>query len=515
MSTLIKKFFTTATTILIGFLSNSLAFSQDITVSIQLINPGQGDNFFIVLEIANDDLVDKNLSFLESYADAEGLGKRISKLKLYGVDDREITYKKFAEGEYLATEKIKKAVYFLDADALPDTSANTHVSWIGNDRGLIMLNDLLPQFNSKKLGAKISFHLPPEWKTVPDSASSINREYGNSLERKSNTIITNYALQSVQFDVTDAENAVFLIGKKNWREKEIFVNETKLTFLMLDEWQFEDKLAFEMAEEIVKEYADLFGDIPVKNVQIVLMSFPSQMDIGRWRAETRGANITILSSKAFAESFAKQRLHEQLRHEIFHLWIPNSLNLSGDYAWFYEGFAIYQALKTGVGLGQIRFEDFLNTLEQAYFLDQKRSGASSLIDISNMRWNGEGSSVYAKGMLVAFLCDAAMLDKSRGKRGVKDIFRALYQEYGKKSEKKDANLAILNILEGRNELAPMIEKYIKGAEKIEWAKYLEVFGIEDSGSKKSANLKLKSKLSGRQKALLKKLGYNRPRKFNR
>ena len=42
--------------------------------------------------------------------------------------------------------------------------------------------------------------------------------------------------------------------------------------------------------------------------------------------------------------------------------IPNDVNLSGNYDWFYEGFALYQSLKLAVGLNRIRFEDFLDTL---------------------------------------------------------------------------------------------------------------------------------------------------------
>ena len=55
----------------------------------------------------------------------------------------------------------------------------------------------------------------------------------------------------------------------------------------------------------------------------------------------------------------KQRLNRLgilLSHELFHLWVPNSLSLDGDYDWFFEGFTLYLALLTDVRLGLISFD---------------------------------------------------------------------------------------------------------------------------------------------------------------
>jgi predicted metalloprotease with PDZ domain len=490
MSIMIKKFFIAAAVISAVLLAHKNVFAQTFEARIRLAPNG---DLRIEGSMAEQKEPDgKHWSFRQTYADAENLARRIEDLRLFDRDGNEIPYKEFAAGEFVAERRAEKFSYRINLEPSENTISNAHISWLSDTRGLLMPNDLLPQFGAAKVSAKISFDLPEGWKI------STNEE----------------KVAARTFLTEDAENAVFLIGR-DYREREIVVDKTRLTFTIFGEWQFGDDLASEMTEEILREYAELFGGIPVSRASVFLLPFPQDIGLDRWRAETRGRNIVILSSRMIAESFARQRLHEQLRHELFHLWIPNALDLSGDYAWFYEGFAVYQALKTGLGLGQIRFEDFLNTLEQANFLEQKRNSTLSLIEGSRARWSGEDAgSVYAKGLLVAFLCDAALLEKSRGRRDLKDVFRDLYRTPGV-AEKREANPSVLKVLKGFEELSPIVARYVEGTEKIEWAKYLAVFGIENAGNGTNANLTLKSKLSGREKALLKKLGYNNRRNFKR
>jgi predicted metalloprotease with PDZ domain len=203
------------------------------------------------------------------------------------------------------------------------------------------------------------------------------------------------------------------------------------------------------------------------------MRFPKEIKFGRWAAETRGANLIVFSGDMPFKTQSLQRLHEQLRHELFHLWMPNNLALTGNYDWFYEGFTVYQALRTGISMNQIRFEDFLDTLAQAYNLDNLPSERKSLVESSRTRWNGENNQIYARGMLTAFLCDIALLNESKGKRSISTIFREIYQKHRFPNQPEDGNAAILKILKNYSELDPVIEKYIAGTQKIKWETALD------------------------------------------
>jgi predicted metalloprotease with PDZ domain len=225
--------------------------------------------------------------------------------------------------------------------------------------------------------------------------------------------------------------------------------------------------------------------------------------------------VTIISAPTTFKSSAQNRLHEQLRHELFHLWIPNSLNLSGNYDWFYEGFALYKALKTGVYLNQIRFDDFLSTLGRAFDLTEalSRRRTVSLIEASEKRWINANELIYAKGIVVAFLCDAALLRESRGKRDLDSIFREVFQKHRAPNPREDGNAAILRILKSNPELVPLAENYIEGNSKVDWQNDLQSFGISAEKTSGATDLKVNPKPNGRQKDLLNKLGYNQWRKL--
>lgn len=467
---------------------NSEAFSRDISASIQFSDSSKS---IVKIEgkfVNKKSVIKQNWSFLQSYADAENLGRRISNFTLFDSAGNVITVKKFAEGEFVADREAVGFSYKVDLSIPENNSLMAHISWLDKTKGLLMLNDLLPQFEGEKVSAQIELKLPNDWQV-----SGGNR---NVL-------------------VEDVGRSVIAIGQ-NWREKEFSVKNTKVSFIISGEWKFEDVDAAEMASSILGEYDDIFGEIPFEQANIYLVRFPKEVEFGRWRAETRGANTVILSSSMPFKNQAVQRLHEQLRHELFHYWIPNSLNLSGDYAWFYEGFAVYQALKTGVWTNQIRFEDFLNTLGQAYNIVNRVERKFSLIETSKNRWQGaSGGSVYSKGLLTAFLCDVELLKKSKGKRDVKNIFQTIYRKHNRSAVIKNANESILETLNSFEELNFIVERHIKGTEKIDLENYLNSIGVENAGNSSNAEFKLKKKLRGREKAILKKLGYNRWREILR
>jgi predicted metalloprotease with PDZ domain len=106
------------------------------------------------------------------------------------------------------------------------------------------------------------------------------------------------------------------------------------------------------------------------------------------------------------------------------------------------------------------------------------------------------------------------LRESKGKRSIADVLREIYKKHKKSNTSQDGNTAILNIFETRAELRPVVERYIKSAEKIKWQTDLESVGIELNGENFPAKLAVKSKLNGRQKDLLDKLGYNNRRKIS-
>ena len=307
---------------------------------------------------------------------------------------------------------------------------------------------------------------------------------------------------------------VILIGK-DWREKALSKGGFSLIVQLNGKWHFTDDEAAKMAEEIVHQYRSAFGPLAATQAGIIITGFPGGAKVGSWEAETRGNTVTIISSDMPFRTQSLQRLHEQLRHELFHLWIPNGVNLTGSYDWFYEGFALYQSLKLAVALNRIRFEDFLDTLSRAHTIDTAQSQRTSLLQMSASRFSGANTQVYARGMLVAFLCDLALLEQSKGKRSVEDVLKELFKKHQKPAAPADGNTVVLAFLRSDPKVVPIVDKYVTGKDKLEWTTELAGAGIEDSDAGPLTTLRVKEKLNGRQKALLDKLGYNNWRKLSR
>lgn len=475
--------------ILTSFFFSITAFSQDVSVTIKVISSNQIE----ILGKFKDEYVSlTNWSFLQNYADASNLAERIQNIELFDDKAEKINVKRFNSGEYVAERKPASFKYQIDLTPSKKMTDSAHTSWLTENGGILMLADLLPEFKSENI--LVDFELTENFKTAHPYP----------------------LLEKIEPTGFKIEDGVFLVGK-NWREREIkFNDKDKISTVRLaivgTNWQFSDEEAVEMTKSIVEEYRKIFGQLPNPLSQIILSPFPQEnSNPDRWRAETRGSTVTIISGNLPYKSQAIQRLHEQLRHEIFHLWLPNSLELTGNYDWFYEGFTIYHALRTGVELNQIRFEDFLNTLGKAYDLSEGQT--DSLIQASNKRWSGGGNFVYAKGLVVAFLCDSAILQATKGKKSLKDIFGGIYQKHKTPNQIQEGNSAIISILRSFPELSPIIQTYIEGSSKMNWDNSLTAFGIEQEKSNFGVQLKVSEKLNGRQKDLLDKLGYNQWRKI--
>ncbi len=446
-------------------------------------------------KVLRKDLPSFNWSFVQSYADVERLGSRYSALNLADEKNQFIPSQELIPGEFQSNKIATHFKYDVNIDVLPEITAMAHVSWLSENKGLLMLNDIFPEWQVKEnqqIRGKIKFELPNGWQ----------------LSGNENKVADN------EFDVADISKAVFLIGK-NWRERSVWLGRNQMILSIFGEWQFTDDEALQISSAILQEHKNTFGELAVSKSQIFILPFPEGTNPDRWRAETRGTTVTVMSGSSPYKSVAKQRLSEQLRHEIFHLWSPNNLALSGSYDWFYEGFTIYQALRAGVQLNQLRFDDYLKTLARAFDVAQTASNGQklSLIQASNRRWEGSTQLIYNKGIIVAFLCDLAILQESNGKRSLTDVYRQIYRKHQFPNQMQDGNTAILKILKEFKELRPIVENYVESNKQIDWTEYLTEFGIESEIKDNETELKVLTKPNGKQKDLLNKLGYNQWRKM--
>lgn len=434
----------------------------------------------------------REIYLLDDYAGISGLASRFSPILLYDQQGFLVARRSMIAGERRTIRDFSGFAYSVALAASEQPSGAAHISWINENGGVLMLDDLFPQGFIRS--AKVKLDLPVGW-------NAISTDYLNSME---DTTPTKEELNN--FLVKDIENSVILIGK-NARRRVVWWNQARLIFGSRDEWRVHDDEALSAMRAIFAEYEKAFQTKTKDNFLIAFSKFPIQnVSFGQWEAGTRGKTVNIISSDMPFKDQSIQRVREQLRHELFHLWIPNRLNLKGRYDWFYEGFALYQSLKTGVALNQIRFDDYLDTLSRARAIDNSGERRSSLIDLSRNRWSGGNTKLYARGMLAAFACDLATLRASNAKRDITEILAAIIRKHAHPASAMDAETAILAELGSRAELVPVIDQLITGNERFDFTELLNGAGLEVVRAASSEAIKIVGKPSGKQKETLKRLG---------
>jgi hypothetical protein len=424
-------------------------------------------------------------SFRNTYTAIVGLADRLENFQGKDYQGREVLGRKLAPGEFRFPEKVTSVSYDVLLNPPARLADLSHVSWLNKEYGLLMLGDLLPALG---MGAEpllnLNLVLPPGWM----SASSRN----SNGER---------------YVVSRPDQAVFLVAS-SLRKKSARVGTAEIRIATVGDWSFSDSALRKIVVHIVKEYTRVLGHPPPEKVALLFVPFSDAVGPERWTAETRGQNVVLLMGRQAKSGLLLARLKVVLAHELFHLWIPNSLALQGDYDWFFEGFTLYQALLTGLRLHYITFEDYLETLSRVYgsYRSSTERDKLSLLDASERRWTAASSFVYDKGALVAFIYDL-MLRQSARRETLADIYPEVLQ--AGRGSRQDANELLIKLLDKREGMERFSERFVQSTAEIDLASVLAPFGLELAHAGLSSRLQVSSNINKEQRQLLKTLGYKK------
>ena len=438
-------------------------------------------------------------SFRDSYAGILGLGGRVERLRLFDNAGIEIPYRKIAPGQFASDASASSFQYEVRLTPLAVASDAAKVSWLNNERGLLMLGDLLPTTSvatddrREKGRMAIRFELPASW--AVHSNENQTRPWN--------------------FEVVDSDHAVFVAGNR-LRVSRTMVSGMAFNLVADGDWAFADTDASELAAKVLKAHRDVFGSMPAKQSTLILLPFQGLL-ADRWSAETRGSTVTLLMGQITSKVAALVRLSTPLTHELFHLWVPNGLALHDDYDWFYEGFTVYQAARTAVRLNLLTLPEFLNAIARAY--DGYVAGVDhdrwSLVEASQRRWTVGESSVYSKSMVVAFLYDLKLRSQSHGKRSLDNVYRKLFQHYHSLDSPTSTltnegvgNDVVMNVLAGESMSQDFVQMFIRNPVVINLQAELAPFGLRAEKFGSRTSISLSEQLTKRQRDLLRELGYN-------
>lgn len=417
----------------------------------------------------------KEWSFRNSYAGALGLGERVE-----GLATKESNIQKLATGEFQSAQAVSEVHYVVRLDQVR-TGDLAHVSWLSGDYGFLMLADLLPEAVLKQPTVRLKFQLPSGWSAL------------TSVEDKNEEFVLN-----------SPDEQVFFLGKNLRRLDD---RNKKLQMVIHGDWKFKDRDARKSAEKVFESYLDLTRFTPPRPVTIFIAPIPTSETSSQWKAETRGSTVVLLINQQANFLNWVGQLGVIFTHELFHVWIPNSLKLEGSYDWFFEGFTLYVALQSALKLNLIKFDEYLATIARVYDSYLSYTDSQSLLDASASRWTNSGSLVYDKGMLVALLYDLTLRLETGGSDTLKAKYQSLLSRLVGKST--DANEAIIGSMGSSAATRQIFTSYVEEPRRIELPLSLAPFGIDVVVGNSKSELKVRKELTPGQLKLLKSLGYRR------
>ncbi len=428
------------------------------------------------------------LSFRNTYAGVLGLGERIEKLEASRANGESVLVNRLAPGEYQNAEKFARLRYEVNLVELSRPAQMSHVSWLNREHGLLMLMDLLPvptRSSGGSSSAEVEVDVPAGW-----------------------TVAANAKKDGARFSTDDAENAVFLIGPKVREQTESF-GAINFSVISSGKWPFSEKDALKSARQIIEEYSTMTQFALKRNAVLMLVPYPANAGPQSWSAETRGNAVVLLLGRKASGKRVLSRLGVLLSHELFHLWVPNSLNLAGNYDWFFEGFTLYQALRMDLRLGLISFEEYLETIARVYdsFSSSPDRDRLSLIEASERRWTTSSSLVYDKGMLVALMIDLTLRKQNDCRESLDGVYRDLFRSAA--AGQVSANGTIIGILNAREGLAGFVKDYIENLGKPELDATFANYGIQVQRGSAGTKLVVARDLDPTQRKLLGCIGYQK------
>ena len=422
-------------------------------------------------------------SFRTTYAGLLGLGARFEQLTLTDAQGANVPLRQLAPGEYEAGRPAQSFHYEVKLEPPGLDAAAAHVSWLTPERGILMPGDLLPLPVAR---AKLQLTLPAGWQSIALDEPAADGRY----------------------DIAQAESSVLFVGRE-LRQQQARAGATAFTLASAGDWAFADEDAARLVQDILREHERATGTAPRERALVIVAPFPRQVSPQEWSAETRGGTVVMLVGREPAKTAALAQLSQPLAHELFHLWVPNGLALAGDYDWFFEGFTLYQAVRAGVRLGFLSFQNYLDNMALAF--DQSRSASEgaglSLLEASQRRWSDANAVVYRKGMLVAYLYDLTLRQKTSGKRSLDDVYRALFSRRRTETN-EDGNAVVCELLTRVTGDTTFVERYIKHDGVIDLTAAINPFGLEVAPGGARTHIVVAAELSRTQRDLLKQIGYN-------
>jgi predicted metalloprotease with PDZ domain len=243
----------------------------------------------------------------------------------------------------------------------------------------------------------------------------------------------------------------------------------------------------------------LFGGLPFARYLFIVHALPAR---GGGLEHAASATLDI-AGLSFDDEKGYHGFAELAAHELFHAWnvkrIHDRVLGPFDYTrenysrllWFHEGFTEYMESLLLLRAGLLSPKAYLDELGDAWgkYLARPGRNVTPLSELSFEAWiklykpadnhTNRTISYYEKGKWAGLVLDLIMREASGGRRGVADLFRRLWRDFGKDGRGLEAGdiRAAAEAVCGRS-LRGYFARYIDGTDELPVPRLLRRAGVE-------------------------------------
>ena len=251
--------------------------------------------------------------------------------------------------------------------------------------------------------------------------------------------------------------------------------------------------------KIVLEQTKIFGVNPNKKYVFIVHNFNS----GGGGLEHLNSTVLGASRNAYNTEAGLLRFLALVSHEYFHLWNVKRLrpialgpfnydeeNYTSN-LWIAEGFTAYYQDVFTKRAGLLNPEKYVEGLARAISAVENQPGnrVQTLSESSFDAWikhyrpneNSPNSTIsyYSKGSLIALIMDLEIIHSTKGKAGLDEVMKAMYDEYFVKQKRGFTDKEFKTMAEkiAGHSLTDIYDNYINGLKTIDYNKYLDYAGL--------------------------------------
>lgn len=249
-----------------------------------------------------------------------------------------------------------------------------------------------------------------------------------------------------------------------------------------------------LADDVLQSAGEFIGSSPVPHYKflMVLLDGPT---FERYGLTSAGALEHSYSSLYVIPTSAEDlpELRSTMAHEFMHILTPLNLHSEiihsynfaeptpSEHLWLYEGVTEWVSDIMQLRSGLISTEEYLAQVSQKLRTNDGFDKNMSLTEMALTVYNAKGGrqfgNVYSRGAVTAAYLDIRLLELSNGKRGLRELFLDLLDEYGPQRPFPEKRFFDVVTAKTYPEIGQFIEDYLRGSKPLPTQEYMEKLGF--------------------------------------